>query len=281
MSQPAVSVVIPVYNGADYLGEAIESVLDQTFTDFEIIVVNDASPDHTTRVVSDFDDPRLKYIVHEKNRGLPASRNTGVQASRGRFIALLDQDDIFHREKLQLHVAFLEKYPQVGVTYNSRFEFIHSFRIIRELWRAPRTVTLADLVLSYPFSPSDIVLRREWLYRIDLFDESNVFAGEDLNTNCRLALTGCKFGLVDRALNFRRNYPARFRKNLEGSLRTVFRNLDAVFADPRCPDEVSALRVSCLCQQLFGLGILGVGAGRDPSRSRMHSGSRSVESGDS
>lgn len=242
MSQPIVSVIIPAYNAADHLGEAIQSVLDQTFTDFEIIVVNDASPDNTTEIVESFNDPRLKYVIHKKNRGLSATRNTGVQASTGQYLALLDHDDVFHREKLMAHVRFLENHPQIGVTYNSRFEVTQSIKTIREIWRAPRTVNLADLVLGYPFAPSDIVIRREWLLRIGLFDESNPFHGEDLNTNCRLALAGCQFALVDRVLNFRRNHPARIRKNLDASLRNVFHNLDTIFADPRCPDEVRELR---------------------------------------
>lgn len=242
MSQPVVSVIIPAYNGADTIGEAIRSVLNQTFTNFEIIVVSDASPDNTGEVVQSFDDPRINYIVHEKNRGLPATRNTAVRASSGRYIALLDQDDIFHPEKLQRHVELLEGNSRIGVTYNSRFEIVDSVKSIRGLWRAPHKVDLSDLVQGYPFSPSDIILRREWLFEINLFDESNPFHGEDLNTNCRLALAGCQFGLVNRALNYRRNEQGRVRRNLSHSLENVFRNLEAILTDPRCPEDVRQLR---------------------------------------
>jgi glycosyltransferase involved in cell wall biosynthesis len=242
MSPPTVSVIIPAYNAAAHLGDAIQSVIDQTLTDLEIIVVNDASPDNTTEVIKRFDDPRVKCIIHEKNKGLPATRNTGVRASKGRYIALLDHDDVFHAEKLRKHVEFLEEHYEIGVTYNSRFECAQSIKTIRGIWRAPQTVSLSDFVLGYPFSPSDIVLRREMLLQIGLFDEGNSFHGEDLNTNTRLALSGCQFALIDRALNYRRNHPRRSRPNLDASLKAVLHNLDAVFDDRRCPCEVLELR---------------------------------------
>ena len=72
MIKPVVSVIVPAYNNAEYLGEAIQSVLDQTYQLFEVVIVNDGSPDHTSEVVNQYNDPRIKYIVHEENRGLAA-----------------------------------------------------------------------------------------------------------------------------------------------------------------------------------------------------------------
>lgn len=225
-----------------YLAEAIQSVLDQTFPDFEIIVVNDASPDNTTAVVESFKDPRIKYIIHTTNRGLPATRNSAIRASTGDYIALLDADDVFHPDKLRAHFDFLTANPDVDVTYNSRYEIFGTTENIRRLWIAPDQVALSDFVVGYPFAPSDIVVRRDRLFNIGLLHENNNLYGEDLNTNCRLALAGCKFGYVRRVLNYRRHHPLRIRKNLDGSLADVFRNLDLVFNDPRCSREVVALR---------------------------------------
>jgi glycosyltransferase involved in cell wall biosynthesis len=242
MESPRVSVVIPAYNNAEFLGEAIESVLDQTYPNFELIVVNDASPDNTNGIVGKFKDPRIKYIVHEENHGLAATRNTGMRASTGEFIALLDGDDILHPEKLQAHVEFYNSNPDTGVTYNARFELNHSSKTIRELWRPPTTVTLADLVLGFPFSPSDMVLRREWAFRVNLFDESHTYYGEDLDINCRLALAGCKFASVDRALNYRRFHSGRVIKDMRAFHEDEIRPLYKIFADPRFPSEIMYLR---------------------------------------
>src|SRR5512147_987985 len=101
MDGPKVSVVIPTYNGKDHLGDAIQSVLDQTYPNVEIIVVDDVSPEDITPVIASFNDARLRYIRHEKNQGAVAARKTGVRESTGDIIAFLDQDDLFHKQKLE------------------------------------------------------------------------------------------------------------------------------------------------------------------------------------
>lgn len=241
MSTPKVSVLIPTYNGADFLGEAIQSVLEQSYPNFELIVVDDASPDHTAEVVKQFDDPRLKYIVHPKNQGADVARHTGLQASSGEIIALLDQDDFYHPDKLKAHVAFLEQHPEVGFTYNARFELNYSAKTIRDLWRPPRVMTLADLVLWFPLSPSDVVLRRKWALQMDLVGGSR---GAEILHFGHLFMSGCQFAFVDRALNYRRYHSKRTIRNLPGGCNSELNNQAKIFADPRCPPEVLALRDS-------------------------------------
>jgi GT2 family glycosyltransferase len=240
MNSPLVSVVIPAYNQAGFLAEAIQSVLIQTYRNFEIVVVNDCSPDNTEEVVGRFSDPRLRYVANKKNLGLSATRNAGIYASQGDIIALLDSDDLFHAEKLQRHVAFLSLHSDIAVSYNSRFELNHSSDTIREIWRAPGSVGLCDLLLGFPFSPSDMVIRRDWALRVGLFDPE-MGSAEDTDFPCRLALEGCRFGAIDRALNYRRHHSGRQRRNLPGRLSDVQRAQEKVFADPRCPAEIRAM----------------------------------------
>jgi glycosyltransferase involved in cell wall biosynthesis len=242
MSASKVSVIIPAYNNAEYLGETLQSVLDQTYTNLEVLVVNDASPDNVNEVVQRFSDPRVRYIVHERNQGLSAARNTGIRASTGDHIALLDGDDLFHPKKLELHVAFFDQHPEISVTYNSRFELNHSATTIRELWRPPRVVSLPDLVFGFPFSPSDMVVRREWMFRVNLFETRYVYVGEDMDINCRLAIAGCKFASVDRALNYRRYHTGRVYKDLRWCVDNTLAPLHLIFTDPRCPDQVRVRR---------------------------------------
>lgn len=239
MSTPKASVIIPTYNGADFLGEAIQSVLEQTYPDFELIIVDDASPDRTPEVVKQFDDSRLKYIVHAENRGADVARHTGLQASSGEIIAFLDQDDTFHPEKLQAHLTFLESNPDIGFTYNARFELDYSSRTIRDISRPPRTINLADLVLWFPLSPSDVVLRRKWALQMDLLGGSR---GAEISHFGGLFLAGCKFASVDRALNYRRHHSGRTVKNLSRACKSELSHQTKIFSDPRCPAEVLALR---------------------------------------
>jgi glycosyltransferase involved in cell wall biosynthesis len=242
MNVPKVSVIIPSYNGAKFLRETIQSVLWQTFSNFELIIVDDASTDDTVKIINQFDDPRIKYIVHDKNRGSEIARNTGLQASTGEIITFLDQDDLFHPEKLQAHVGFLENNPDIGFTYNARFNLNYSSNTVREIWRPPRSITLADLVLSYPFSPSDVMFRREWAFRMDLIGGSLSWCGGEIVHYGRLFLDGCKFACIDRALNYRRYHSGRIIKALSGGCEAEIYAQNKIFSDLRCPAEVIALK---------------------------------------
>ena len=116
MSQ--VSVIIPTHNRARFLREAISSVLNQTFQDFEILVVDDASDDNTREVVAGFEDIRIKYFRHDTNRGGSAARNTGIRNSMCSYIAFLDDDDEWFPEKLGKQMELLlASDPKVGAVY--------------------------------------------------------------------------------------------------------------------------------------------------------------------
>jgi glycosyltransferase involved in cell wall biosynthesis len=255
MKSPLISIIIPAYNNAEYLDDAIQSVLNQTYPKFELIIINDASPDHVEEVVKAYSDNRIQYIRHEKNQGLSAARNTGIRNSAGELIALLDGDDYFHSDKLKAHVEYLEKNPQIEVTYNARFELNHSSTSIRELWRPPTTVDISDLIMGYPFAPSDMVIRREPLFRVGLFEVSYTYYGEDMDINCKLALDGCRFASVDRALNYRRYHSQRKINDLRLYQQDEFRPLYETFASDRFPEEFSDLKNLAFSNRYLGWAI--------------------------
>jgi len=114
---PKVSVIIPTYNRANFLRSAIQSVLNQTFKDFEVIVVDDASTDNTRQLIHEFVDDRICYIAHNKNRGGSASRNTGIESSKGKFIAFLDDDDMWMPTKLEKQLLLVNMNPEISVVY--------------------------------------------------------------------------------------------------------------------------------------------------------------------
>src|SRR5579864_8740685 len=113
---PQVSVVIPAYNAARFLGDAIQSVLNQTYSNFEVVVVNDGSTDDTESVVRSFGD-RLFY-VKQANKGVSAARNEGIKRARGQYVAFLDSDDVWLPTKLAEQIPFLEQNPEVGLVYS-------------------------------------------------------------------------------------------------------------------------------------------------------------------
>jgi len=112
---PKVSVVMPVYNGEKYLGAAIESILSQSFADFEFLVIEDGSTDGTLGVIQTFKDARIKLIRNDGNKGLTRSLNLGLKLADGQYIARMDADDINLRERFSTQVAFLDDHPEVGV----------------------------------------------------------------------------------------------------------------------------------------------------------------------
>ena len=241
MNKAKVSVIIPTYNGAKFLGETIQSVLDQTYTNFELIIVDDASPDNTMEVVTQFNNPRIKYLVQEVNKGQDAARLLAINNSSGEILALLDHDDLFHPEKLELHVKLLEENPNIGFTYNSRFELNYSANTIREIWRPPQKISLPDLVMGFPISPSDMVLRREWAPSLDLSQDVKLLNGGEYLITGRLFMSGCQFARIDRALNYRRYFSGRIYSNLLARCESELYCQEEIFKDPRCPVEVLAL----------------------------------------
>lgn len=198
---PTVSVVMPVYNVRAYVAEAITSVLAQTFTDFELVIVDDGSTDGSTDICASFGDPRIR-IVRQVNRGLAGARNTGISEARGRYIALLDSDDRWLPEKLALHVIHLENNPAIGVSF-SPSRFIDESGQPMRLKQTPRLkgITSETIFCRNPIgNGSAPVLRRACLDsvafmhpvddgRICWFDEA-LRQSEDIEMWLRLSIKG-------------------------------------------------------------------------------------------
>lgn len=174
---PKVSVIIPTYKRAHLVTRAIASVRNQTFQDFEIIVVDDCSPDDTKSAVMAVGDPRIRYLRHERNKGLPSGRNTGIAAAHGEYIAFLDDDDSWLPEKLERQLHVVDGYGAVlcGALING--EYIKIFR--------GKEVSLDDLRKGNEFDPSSLLVDASILRQVG-FDES-LRQGEDWDAFIRLA----------------------------------------------------------------------------------------------
>ena len=114
---PVVSVVMPVYNTERYVAEAIESVLAQSHSDFELVIVDDGATDGSYEICRRYLDPRIR-IIRQPNRGLPAARNAGIREAKGSFIAFLDSDDMWKANKLELHMLHFKAKPDLGLSYS-------------------------------------------------------------------------------------------------------------------------------------------------------------------
>lgn len=241
-NNPLISVIIPAYNGADSIAAAIQSVLDQTHANFELIVVDDKSPDTTGEAVQQFSDARVKYIRHEENRGASTARWTGITQSAGEIIAFLDQDDTFHPEKLEAHVKFLEEHPEVGFSYNPYYERVHSSNSIRTVAMPPQNISLGELALGFYLPPSSWVVRRQWALIEEIWHPQVAMRGREIIVCGKLFMAGCKFSRIDRVLHYRNYQAGRRFGALEKKCEDELACQEAIFSDPRCPQDVLDMR---------------------------------------
>jgi glycosyltransferase involved in cell wall biosynthesis len=116
---PLVTVLLPVYNAERFVAKSIESILKQSFEDFELLIINDGSSDNSMSVISSIDDKRIRIVENEKNLTLIPTLNKGIRLARGKYIARMDSDDIAHPDRLKLQINFLEKNPEVGLLGSS------------------------------------------------------------------------------------------------------------------------------------------------------------------
>ena len=174
-SNPIVSVIITTYNRADLLPRAVNSVLAQTFTDFELIIVDDCSPDDTQEVIESFADPRIRSVRHDINSGITVSRNTGIQLARGEYVAFLDDDDEWLKSKLTRQTQVLDaSEPSVGLVY-TWFDYIHTSDGTRAA--GSRSVIDGDIwenMLGWdlPSPPSTYLVRKDAILQVGGFNES-------------------------------------------------------------------------------------------------------------
>jgi len=167
-----VSVIIPTYNRAQKVARAVTSVLYQTYTDYELIVVDDGSLDHTADTLSLF-HPRLTLLVHGENRGVSAARNTGIMASRGPLIAFLDSDDYWLPDKLAVQAAFFKAHPKAMACQTQEIWIRKGLRVNpkKKHLKPSGSIFVPSLKLCL-VSPSAVMVRRSLLDEVGLFDEA-------------------------------------------------------------------------------------------------------------
>lgn len=202
---PRVSVLMPVYNGERYLREAIESILNQTFTDFEFIIVDDGSTDNTWQILQDYaaNEPRIVLVRNETNLGVARSRNRVWGLARGEYIAVMDADDVSLPERLAAQVAFLDEHLEVGVV-GSSVQLIDSDGSPGNVWRYPTMHGLILWALCFysPLAHPTVVFRRAVVERVGGYDDT-LIANIDRHLWQRLSLVTRFANLPDVYLLYR------------------------------------------------------------------------------
>ncbi len=254
-----VSVIIPVYNQAQFIDKAIESVLKQSYQNFEIIVVNDGSTDNTEAIVKGFIDFRIRYICHSDNRGISAARNTGIRASRGEYIALLDADDEFLPEKLDMQVKLLQSEPSdVGVVCAWSFNMDKDGNYISKRYLPRKEGYIFEGLLSTNYmSVPALLIRRECFEKVGLFD-SSLDGQEDWDMWIRIAKY-YKFSLIKIPLAKRRIHPNRISYHLEKKVITARRIIKKHINELKIRRNIHSKHYFYIGRRYCYMGKMGIG----------------------
>ena len=205
MKDKKVSVIIPLYNQKQYVGEAIESVLAQAYPDIEIIVVNDGSTDDPFSVLKKYE--KNIVLINQKNRGLAGARNTGIKHASGEYLQFLDADDILHKDKVKLQLQFSDiqdstvSYCEIAqYDHHSQRSYLRYIGEVKDMFSH-----LYNFWFSYPLPIHSLLIKRDIFEKFGLFDEE-LKACEDRCFLSQLAAVGVDFKYFPFIGGFRRNH---------------------------------------------------------------------------
>ncbi len=241
-SDPRVSVIVPVYKTAPYVSETLDSVLMQTYTDYEIIVVNDGSPDSEVldEVLKPYRD-RIIYIAQE-NRGSSGARNSALKVARGYYVAMLDSDDRWDPEYLASQVGLLEGDPTIDVVYSDALRFtskgIGSTRY-SESYPVGGEITFLRVLARKCQILGEVTARRDVLLRVGMYDE-DLRTGEDYELWLRILKAGGRISYNDRVLTYYRIREGSHTSNAVALSRDLLKILDKVVREMELTAEERA-----------------------------------------
>lgn len=219
--QPTVSVIIPTYNRASFLKESVQSVLNQTFKDFEIIIINNYSIDNTLEVICSFNDNRIKTLNFRNHGVIAKSRNHGLMNSTGKYIGFLDDDDMWCPEKLEIQIKYLESHPEFGLVYSNALIIDakgNQRGLVLNNGRAKEGRIFQDLLNGKYIPIPTVLMKRKLLESNGLFnEESSIIAIEDYEYWVRASLK-FDFGYIDKPLAMYRIHSTNVSKIHSGAL---------------------------------------------------------------
>ena len=208
---PKITVLMPVYNGEKYLRSAIESILNQTYKDFEFLIINDGSTDESERIILSYSDDRIRYVKNERNLRLIKTVNKGITLAKGLYIARMDCDDISLPNRFEEQMQALEKDPTLDGVSGRSYDLYYDLSIKRNLRFLPlhfdafRFTSLFEVSYIHPC----LMIKTEVLRNEPFKDDDAALNVEDFELGCRLVQKGYKIENLD-------SFQIYYRKNLEG-----------------------------------------------------------------
>ena len=198
-----ISIIVPVYNAEKFIKETIKSVLNQTYTDFELLLVDDCSKDGSVQAIESFEDPRVILLKQEQNAGAYAARNRGLKEAKGRYIAFIDSDDLWEPCKLERELAFMER-EDAGFVFTG-YEFADENCVgTGKVVKVPHTINFKQALSNTTIFTSTVLIDREKIP--DELIEMPHIASEDTATWWRILKAGhIGYGLNENLVKYRRS----------------------------------------------------------------------------
>ncbi len=263
---PTISVIIPAYNAEKTIQETIESVLNQTFQDFELIVINDGSTDRTLEIVSSFTDSRLQ-VFSFPNSGPQKSRNRGISLATGEYLSFIDADDLWTPDKLERQLQALQEHPEAAVVYSwtdyidesgERLPGGHHYKFTNDVYER---LLLGDFIGS----GSNPLIRKEAFLAVGTFDES-LEGGQDWEMWIRLA-SKYQFTVVKAPQVLYRQSPQSWSSNLDRQVRGYNQVIEKSLA--AAPEHIQNLKSQIMANRYKFLTFNALESGVDRKQSLM------------
>ncbi|MGL5081746.1 MAG: glycosyltransferase family 2 protein [Microcoleaceae cyanobacterium] len=238
---PCISVIIPSYNCDRYIGQAIESILAQTNTDYEIIVIDDGSQDSTQHVLYQYREKI--HSVYQKNQGVSIARNHGIQLARGEFVAFLDADDLFLPDKLANQLAVFTVNPNLGIVHSGWQRMSGDGEILMDVkpWERVPKLDLESWLRWKPLGTmGTLMFRRSWLQQVGGFEPGLTHA-EDVDLVLRLSLKGCQADWLRQSTVCYRQHDQNTMRNGLAQAKSINWVLDRFFNQPDLPLEIQLI----------------------------------------
>jgi ribosomal protein S7 len=266
-----VSVIVPTYNRADLIPYTINSVLSQTMSDWELIVVDDGSTDDTAAVVKRYQDDRVRYIRQE-NAGVSAARNRGVAHATGEYLCFLDSDDELMPQKLAQQTAYLDAHPSIGLVASGHLLIDREGQPLAQTlpWLSYPRLDLDTLVLTCPIVLHAVLLRKAWFARVGGF-ATNLSGAADHDLWLRLAYAGCIMEWTREVLCRYRLHGSNMIGDASKQEADHLAQLDLFYSQPALTEEVRTQR-----SEAYALTYL-AGAARKYGTGQSQAASQSLE----
>jgi len=243
------------------LSEAINSVLKQTYRDYELIVVDDGSTDHTEQVTASFQDSRIRYFKQaELERG--AARNQGIALSQANYVTFLDDDDWFMTNKLDVQIQELQQHPEIGMVISGWERVNELGKVVRseQPWLHHPVPALQDWLFAAMAHVAAILIRRSWLEQVGGFNK-DLAPNEDTDLWFRLAQAGCKTAWVEEIVFRQRLHSSNSVRNMAYVKKGKIAMLDTIYADQRASAFLGMSKDSACARVYMGLACLQYAAG--------------------